>query len=216
MARGRQKQEEQQEQQDQRSEAELVAIIAGALAVGASAQATANQLTKVLGIPVAILLPALLIALSKPIKYGIPTIPSSTASGESSNLEATYRAQYVLAASRRLQAASRLGKFEEALRAERRYFNQHLEAVQNRRNSASAVDRAVIRYGDELGWYAKMDSRTSAECRAANGKNFYASKMPPIGYPGAVHPHCRCTAGRKHATSQTVYTVKFPDLKRTA
>lgn len=43
-----------------------------------------------------------------------------------------------------------------------------------------------------VGWQARMDSRTSPECAAANGLNFYADRPPAIGYPGAVHPHCRC------------------------
>lgn len=207
----------QQEETTQQQDAQQVAIIAGALAVGASAQATAASLSPLIGVPVPVLLPLLVIALSKPIQYaGIATLPSESATSESAELEATYRAHYILAASRRVQRAVAAGESrEDALRRERVYFNQHIEAVSNRKRAASAVDKARARYGDDLGWYAILDARTSPECREANGKNFNATRIPPIGYPGAVHPHCRCKPGRKHATSQTVYSVR-PDRRRAA
>lgn len=191
-------------------EGKAIQIIAGALAIGASVQATAASLSPLLGIPVPTLLPILTIAMSRPIAYAnIAVIPSATASSEASGLEASYRAAYVLAASERIAGLSG-DERRAALRRERTYFNQHLDAVKKRRSAASAVDKMRARYGDELGWYAKMDSLTSAECRAANGKNFSASRIPAIGYPGSVHPHCRCKPGKKHATSQTVYGIK-PD-----
>jgi SPP1 gp7 family putative phage head morphogenesis protein len=189
------------------TDAEVLVIIAGALAMGASAKATAATLSPLIGIPAADLLPLLIIAMARPIIYGVTTIPSATASAESSALEPTYRAQYVLAAARRLSGLEGEER-EEALRREQRYFNLHIQAVANRRQSAANVDKARARYGNELGWYAKMDSRTSAECREANGKNFSATRIPPIGWPGSVHPHCRCKAGKRHATSVTVYTIK--------
>ena len=191
-------------------EGKAIAIIAGALAIGASAQATAASLSPLLRMPASTLLPILVIAMSRPVSYtNIAIIPSATASSEASGLEPSFRAAYVLAASRRIDGLSG-DDLREALRRERGYFNQHIEAMRKRRSAASQVDLMRARYGDELGWYAKMDSLTSAECRQANGKNFSASRIPGIGFPGAVHPNCRCRAGRKHATSQTVYGIK-PD-----
>lgn len=196
----------------QPTEAEAIAIIAGALAIGASAQATATSLSPQLGIPVPVLLPILTIAMSRPVNYGIVTIPSASASVESSDLESVYRAHYVYAASQRLLGLS--GQpLAEALAREQRYFNQHVEAAANRKKSANQVDKAASRYGSELGWYARMDSITSEECKEANGKNFSATRIPAIGWPGSVHPHCRCKAGKKHATSQTVYSIKPRDVK---
>lgn len=213
MSRDRRRQQQQRRQQPP-PEAVAIAIIAGALAMGAPAQATANSLSAALGIPASILLPLVVIAQSKPVDFGIATVPSETATSATADLEPTYRAHYVLAASRRVQEAIAGGIHrDEALRREQRYFNQHIDAVANRRRAASQVDKAQARYGDELGWYAKMDSRTSEECREANGRNFNASVRPPIGYPGAVHPHCRCRAGKAHSTSKTVYTVKPRDVK---
>lgn len=203
---------EQTRKKDEQSDAEAIALIAAALLVGASAQATANSLSPRLGIPVDVLLPVLVIAFSKPLNYGVSTIPSVPASKETSDLEATFRAQYVLAAARRLIVATDAAR-DAALKREQRYFNQHLEATRNRRTSAATVDKAKRKWGNELGWHAKMDSITSEECKEANGRNFYADQMPPIGYPGTVHPYCRCRPGKPFATSKTVYTVKSPDRK---
>jgi hypothetical protein len=79
--------------------------------------------------------------------------------------------------------------------AERRYYGQHQEASWNRMRAAAQVDTAVMDHGLLLGWYARMDKITSPECRAANHHNFRADQMPAIGFPGAVHPHCRCLPG---------------------
>lgn len=199
----------QSQKQQPKSDAKLVALIAGALAMKKSAQATAEVLSPNLGIPVPTLLIILAIAQSRAIAYGnVFSIDAGSATGEASSLEPTYRAAYVLAASRRLRGLSGEA-LDKAVQGEKRYFNQHMKAVAKRRAAANAVDKARIRYGDDLGWYAKLDSKTSPECRQANGKNFSASRMPAIGYPGAVHPDCRCKPGKKHATSQTVYGIKL-------
>jgi len=79
--------------------------------------------------------------------------------------------------------------------AERRYYGQHQEAVWNRMQAAAVVDSRVMDYGPLLGWYSVNDRRTSLECRRANRHNFRADDMPSIGFPGAVHPHCRCWPG---------------------
>lgn len=202
-------QQEQKANQGQQSDAALIAAIAGALAIGASAQATATALSPVIGIPVPSLLSVLVIAMSKPTTYGIATLPSASALSESQGLEATYRAQYILAASRRVQEAVRRGvPRRDALARERVYFRQHLGAVANRLKAARQVDTAANSYGPVLGWHAVLDGRTSAECREAHGRNFNVSDRPAIGYPGSVHLYCRCKAGKPFATSKTVYSVK--------
>lgn len=117
------------------------------------------------------------------------------------------RAQFVVAAARRLTADLRTARSRntgimQALQAgvsrERRYYGQHLQATWNRAGAAARTDSAASLYGDVLGWNAIMDKVTSPECRAANGKNFVAAWMPLIGYPGMVHPHCRCWPSRPH------------------
>jgi hypothetical protein len=118
------------------------------------------------------------------------------------------RAQFVVAAARRLTADLRLARsrgeslgraLADGVSRETRYYGQHLQATWNRAKAASATDSAASLYGDVLGWNATMDKVTSPECRAANGKNFWAASMPLIGYPGMVHPACRCWPSRAHA-----------------
>jgi len=123
------------------------------------------------------------------------------ASAQASRMNAARRAQYVVAATKRIQAAVAEARakgvpedeaFAAALAQEQRYYELHLDAMQNRADAAATTDLAARKYGDLLGWLAKKDDRTSAECFAASGKNYYASHMPDIGFPGAVHPSCRC------------------------
>lgn len=188
------------------SDAEIVTIIAGALAMERTPEATAATLSPLTGLAKGALLAALIIAMSRPVRYGVTVIPSASASAAVQAQEASYRALYVLNATRRIESAS---DREVAINRERDFFDLHMQAVRKRRTTASAVDKARARYGDDLGWYAKMDSRTSPECREANGKNFSALRVPAIGFPGSVHPHCRCRPGKRHATSQTVYGIKM-------
>lgn len=186
---------EQQEPTDQQA----VKYIAAALLIGASAQATAKTLAPMLAVPAAVLAPVLLLALSKPL-----TAPSSgarTAVRLSDEEEASFRAGYVWAGVKRMQAG---GSIDE----ERTNFNRHLHASRNRHARSVEVDKAAKKFGNQLGWYAKMDSITSEECREANGRNFTAGRIPAIGFPGTVHPHCRCKPGRPFNTSLSVYDVK--------
>lgn len=192
--------------QQKPSDAEIVTIIAGALAMNRSSEATAATLSPLTHLPEWALLAALTIAMSRPVRYGVTVIPSASASAAVQAQEATFRALYVLNATRRIESAS---DREAAINRERDFFKLHMEAASKRRTAASSVDKARARYGDDLGWYAKMDSRTSPECREANGKNFSALRVPAIGFPGSVHPHCRCRPGKRHATSQTVYGIKM-------
>lgn len=130
--------------------------------------------------------------------------------------EPLYRAAYLLASSRRIQDARNQALLngedpDAAVRAaaarEAQYYAAHEHAVTNRRRAARAVDSAARRGGSVgvdpvtglptlmVGWNAVLDSKTSAECRAADGHAFPATRAPAIGWPGAVHPHCRCTSG---------------------
>lgn len=108
--------------------------------------------------------------------------------------EPTYRAAYLLAAANRVRASMAAGKtLEEALAVEQRFTLAHLAAQDNRARAAAAVDKAAATHRSGLlGWKAVMDSRTSAECRAADRRNFSLLSPPAIGYPGSVHPNCRC------------------------
>jgi hypothetical protein len=106
---------------------------------------------------------------------------------------ATYRAAYLINAAQRVQHRLDAGQgIGAALRAEKPNLLAHLHAQANRRRAADAVDQQARKHGTLLGWRAVMDTRTSAECAAANGRNFDVFAPPAIGWPGAVHPHCRC------------------------
>jgi hypothetical protein len=114
------------------------------------------------------------------------------------------RAQFVVSAYHRLDqdilaARSNGSSIPAALAAgvdnERKYYGQHLDAMWNRAKAAAQTDSTALTYGDLIGWNTVIDARTSTECRAADRHNYHASDMPVIGYPGAVHPHCRCFPG---------------------
>jgi hypothetical protein len=126
---------------------------------------------------------------------------SGPASAQVSRMNAARRVQYVIAASKRVLGAAREARakgesvtaaFADALATERRYYLMHLAAMRNRANAAAETDKAAARYGDLLGWKSVLDGHTSPECRSANGRNYYASSMPDIGFPGGVHDACRC------------------------
>lgn len=131
------------------------------------------------------------------------------------------RAQYILNAARRLQreadeqkslpGGSKLSIAKAIIRGlkqEARYYDLHLNASREREVRAYTVDAAASQWGDKLGWHATMDDRTSHECRQAHGKNFLIHKRPGIGWPGMVHPTCRCKAGPPFNTTKTVYGIR--------
>lgn len=128
------------------------------------------------------------------------------------------RAQFVVTAARRIAAALRLARsrgellgsaLASAVSLEKRYYGQHLQAIIQRMQAASRADAAADKYGDLLGWYTIRDSRTSAECLAADGKNFRVTSMPLIGFPGAVHPGCRCYPGPPHTGARILPSARM-------
>lgn len=125
------------------------------------------------------------------------------------------QAAYLVNAARRITAEAKLDRpspqprgplLNQALVKEAAYFRQHVDAVANRTQAAQQVATMAKMQGKAglLGWYSRNDSRTSAECLAAHGRNFDPNQIPAIGYPGAVHPHCRCKPGPAHQTNLMV------------
>lgn len=113
---------------------------------------------------------------------------------------AAYRAAYVIKSAGRIGVSVSNGRsLEDAILSEKRFAVQQQAAGNKRTLNANRVDSAAAVYGDELGWYAVLDSRTDPQCRKADGNNFRASSPPSFGYPGAVHPHCRCRPGKRFA-----------------
>lgn len=146
---------------------------------------------------------AMLLVLSRIVMRHPPPVTGVIgAAGEQvSRMNAARRAQYVIASAERvtnamLTARAHGGNVAEAgygqVERERRYYRQHLDAMRNRATAAGKTDMAAAEYGPVLGWKSILDDRTSPECRRADGWNYYAWSMPDIGYPGSVHPSCRC------------------------
>ena len=111
------------------------------------------------------------------------------------------RAAYLANAVQRLAPAFSSSDADRIFRAERaedRFFEQFQEAERRRNAAGQRVALLAGNYGLDargellMGWNATLDSRTSADCRWAHGRNFNALVMPPIGYPGMVHLLCRC------------------------
>jgi len=96
---------------------------------------------------------------------------------------------------RLMEAGAGAGYWTRGVERERGFYGQQLVAGWNREKASAAVDSASMDHGRLLGWYSKRDRKTSPECRMAHGANFYADQMPSIGYPGMVHPNCRCEPG---------------------
>lgn len=110
-----------------------------------------------------------------------------------------YRAAYVLNAATRIEQELSAGvPLKQAIAEEKPYYELHEAARRNRLDTAGRVGAAAELFGDLLGWYRDPLSNSEAECIAADGHNFSAAEGTVIGYPGAVHRHCRCLAGPPH------------------
>lgn len=112
--------------------------------------------------------------------------------------EMLFRARFAANSFKRLYRAEREGG-QEGLKAqlarEDSYYKAHRRVSEHRESHLALLDEAARQWGDLLSWRAVLDGRTTAECRAAHGKNFRITSPPMIGLPGLVHPLCRCVAG---------------------
>ncbi|UTN93011.1 capsid maturation protease [Streptomyces phage Marky] len=193
-----------EQQQAPQDDGELTEAILAILAINASMDATAAALAAVLAVPVGLCL-AFLKQLGKAALKAFrratvkPKQKSAEWIADMANLR--YRAAFIINALRRILAAP---DKKIAMKRELDYWKAHIRAGQRRKLMGRRVDFVAKRHGELLGWYAKMDDRTSAECRAADGRNFLAFTPPVIGYPGGVHPHCRCVPGPPHPGAKMV------------
>jgi SPP1 gp7 family putative phage head morphogenesis protein len=186
------------------TQAQLIAAIIAALSVAVTAAGLAAALAKVLkawGISYLALRAVCWLVMSWPQDVLEGTGPATRWAVRTNALR---RAQFLLAACRRVQqaivAARSHGEpvrqaLKDALAAEKRYMAQHIAASQQRITATTRIDSAASQYGNLLSWNAVLDPRCTPECRAADGKSFYADNPPAIGYPGTTHPNCRCFPG---------------------
>ena len=167
------------------------------------------RLLRAAGYPVTHLPNVMALALGNPLREARLITSPKSAQEVVANLLPQYRAAFIASATRRVSTAVNNGvPLNQALDRERHYFQQHTIITKRRVAAAQAVDKIAASNKRKVGWYATLDNRTSPECRAAHGKNFYSDRLPPIGYPGAVHPSCRCKPGPPHKTKDLVYSVK--------
>lgn len=190
-------------QQQQPTGQQLATAAAGALAAAATVSAAVTILAPLFlraGIGTTELRAALTVVMSRPPdREGF----WGPAQAQTARLNLIRRAQFLVSCARRLVPEfARLASGEITteqlaltLLKEARFYGQHTEALWNRMHAAAQADTAATDYGAMLGWYTVHDSRTSPECRAADRHNFRVDRMPVIGFPGAVHPHCRCMPG---------------------
>jgi hypothetical protein len=214
-----------QQPPSQAASAAAVTALTAAVAVQLVNAVTVNAAVSVLyqaaraaGIPRRALFTSLQVVMTTPPGQ-TGAIGSATLVTERLNL--LRRAQFVVSAAQRIgadliSAHSRGQSLSAVLGAsvqrERRFYAQHLMAIWQRSHAGAQVDSTAMTYGNLLGWHAHepRDGKTSPECLAADGKNFYADHMPLIGYPGAVHPHCRCQAGSPFPGARLVPSYGLP------
>ena len=115
------------------------------------------------------------------------------------------------AQSAQVQGVSVQEALQHAQHLDQNYLGQHAQAVIKRNKAASLVDMASSVYGNYLGWYSELDKDCTPECKRANGNNFYADFPPVIGYPGTVHPNCRCSPGKPFANGHLLLTAGRPE-----
>lgn len=167
------------------------------------------------------ILPAAMLAVLQELMSFPPerTGASGSASLQVIRLNALRRSQFAVMAGHRVTSDLLLARsrgqtarqaLAEAIPRERRWFSAHIAASWQRAVAAAQVDLAAASYGPLLGWYTVRDSRTSAECMAADGRNFSPEAMPRIGWPGAVHPHCRCYPGPAHIGARMLPSTYEP------
>lgn len=186
-------------------ENETVQRIAELLLVGAVALVTAKAIRKSLKLAgIEIGLPAILLALKLAdhegtSKRGTKLRPRARGSGDlqraQARMEMYYRAAFILSAARRIQERlDRGASLRDAVSPERGYWAAHERARRARQEAARAVADMATQLGSLwLSWRAHYDDRVTPECKAADGCNFRADRMPRIGWPGMPHGGtCRC------------------------
>lgn len=205
--------QQQQQDQQQRSDDQLVAAIAGILIIGASAALTTAGIAKVTGIGENAVKAALDACGGHPVSMPRPTA-ANTAYAAAKTANRMFRAAFVLNAARRIAKGLKAGQpLKDLIDHEQMLWHLHQSATSRRLLMAKGVDAAAQQWGTPspagtlLGWYALIDGRTDGSCIAANGTNFYAEVPPMIGYPGSVHPHCRCRPGPAHVGAKMTYSA---------
>jgi hypothetical protein len=187
----------QQNQQLSRAEEVVVAAVAAYLATRAAVAAVRLPTVLVgrlvgLGLSQRAVREAGRMVMAPPLtgrtRWGSPAVPEPgvvvSAARTVAADEPLMRARYLLNAAKRLTDAFIAGNFSPALKAERRYLDQHRAAGLGRRAGAAAVDAVAARSQGYLVWVGG----TCPECQPLDGQVFRVGDMP---LP-PIHNSCRC------------------------
>ena len=129
------------------------------------------------------------------------------ASEQTSRINTARRAQYVLAAAKRVMGAAQdarskgepvTAEIRGQLATEQRFYAAHQAAMWQRAAAAGKIDMEAAVHGRLLGWYSVRSKTSTPECLEADGHNFYVDNPPDIGLPGIVHVNCKCFPGPPH------------------
>jgi hypothetical protein len=203
------------------TQAQLIAAIIPALASAVTAAGVFALLAALMlaaGIGYAALKATIALVLSMPLPVMEGTGPATRNAVRTNTLR---RAQFMLSASRRVQAAVAHANahglpvfpaIQAAITAEQRFYGLHVAMGTKRMTASAAVDGMAEMHGNLLGWNAVIDAATTYGCRAANGKNFYADDPPVVegapALPGAVHSLCRCWASAPRRGAPVLRGIK--------
>lgn len=181
---------------------ETIKQVAELLLAGYAIDKTAHGVAHLLGLPTLPVLAAIGLAGSgtahRPNARLAGTQGARTAGPvrEVRDQETFYRAAYVVNAAARIHASMSSGQtLKQAVSTERPNTRAHEQARRNRLNTAVEMQRLSDLFGPLLGWYRDPLSDSESECVQADGHNFDPAVGTVIGFPGSVHPHCRCVAG---------------------
>lgn len=201
------------------SDDQIIAALASALAAGAGVAVIAKILGRMKDIGAALARTLVTNQGWRAITSGLKAIAGKDSGAAvrraAREQEVVSRAAYLVRATRRMKAAyATKDKATIAAATEREKVLKaaHLAAQTERTAAASEVARQVKglkpdRKGEILrGWYAEEDGSPDV-CRTADGRNFNALVRPAIGYPGGVHPNCKCTSGKPHAGGKRVEDI---------
>lgn len=204
-------------EQDDRT-AEIVASVAALMLISQDEDELRPRIARLFA-PLRLNREAIIAAVHVALIRPVTTIPEKAkyASATTRESEFFFRATFMLQSAIRIHNGLREGRSKFDLeRKERKYYQQHLEIQSKRASAARAADRLVARHGNILGWYTVLDNRTSPECKQAHGKNFDVTRRPSIGFPGSVHPSCRCKPGPPHRGAGTVYAIRHRLARKAA
>lgn len=179
------------------------------LSVGASIDATARSLAALFKVqsPIPILHVLKLAgwdpSTSKPtdpLEFARPRKPTQyyqTPKRTIANMERVINAAYIRDGVLRMQKTRGMSRedAQAALQKERRYAAMHRLARNERKFASDRLEIASRAHGPVLGWYTMNDGRVESRCRKLAGHNFNVTRPMPAGYPGTIHPQCRCWAG---------------------